>query len=208
MNQMNALYISDGFAAHEQTQRFKALHGLKKPILERFESMEILLRLKDPNQEHFLSVHSLPLKHFSVFSLESKFVRARICCFPLPFGRGEGQGEGLTWCRVHSCGVRKINTHSLTPTRSANRKVGQASRLPPSVRATTVLALTRSQGRRDACPTLTLSRFKSSTRVISFRRNLSPTEWEGEKWARWNVFFLLWRRFHRSTGIQCEPKPL
>ena len=47
-----------------------------------------------------------------------------------------------------------------------NLKVGHASRLPPAAKPTGMLALTRSLGRRDACPTLLATRFRGSWREV------------------------------------------
>ena len=201
MNRMNALYISDGFAAHEQAQGFKALHGLKKPILERFESMEILLRLKDANQEHFLTVHSLPLKLFSLFSLEPEFVRARTGCFPLPFGRGEGQGEGLTRCWVHSCGVRQNHTRPNAP---------HLDPLPSSDegRGNPIAAVSRARvwfTEGDRIFPLPFTRGEDQGEGLIRRPFVSLTKWptsEGkkEKWPLWKILFLIWHRPHRSRA--------
>jgi hypothetical protein len=62
-----------------------------------------------------------------------------------------------------------------------NLKVGQASRLPPSAQPTGRLALTRSLGRRDACPTLLAALFGGSKRENGFRRILTPRR-RGESW--------------------------
>ncbi len=48
----------------------------------------------------------------------------------------------------------------LTTAFPMNLKVGHASRLPPAAKPTGMLTLTRSLGRRDACPTLLATRFR------------------------------------------------
>ncbi len=60
-----------------------------------------------------------------------------------------------------------------------NRKVGQASRLSPSAPPMGRAVRTRSLGRRDACPTLLMSRFRGSKRENEFRRILSWGERAG-----------------------------
>src|SRR5438034_946598 len=59
-----------------------------------------------------------------------------------------------------------------------NLKVGQASRLPPAAKPSGMLALTRSLGRRDACPTLSAAWFRGSRREVGIGGILSPADGE------------------------------
>ena len=129
--------------------------------------------------------------------------------FPLPFGRGEGQGEGLTRCWVHSCGVRqnhtRPNTPHLDPLPSSDE--GRGNPIAPVSRIRSWFT----EG--DRILPFPFTRGEDQDEGLIRRPFVSLTKWPSfvgkkEKWPLWKILFLLWHRFHKSTGHQCEPKPL